>query len=67
LTRAAVARALVGVALGIGAALHARVSIAAFAQVEAAPAEDAAAFLARVEHAWNVRDAAAYLALWEFA
>jgi hypothetical protein len=57
----------VAVALGIGAALHARVSIAAFAQVEAAPPEDAAAFLAGVEKAWNLRDAAGYLALWEFA
>ena len=65
MTRAAGAGALAALVLGIPTS--AGIPASAFAQVEAAPAEDAAAFLARVERAWNLRDAAAYLALWEFA
>jgi hypothetical protein len=66
LTRAAGARALLALVLGAGAATSARVTTAAFTEAEAAPAEDAGAFLARAERAWSLRDAAAYLALWAF-
>jgi hypothetical protein len=65
-TRASGARALLALALGAGAATGARGPVAAYAQVEEAPAGDASAFLAGVERAWDLRDAAAYLDLWDF-
>ncbi len=66
MTRAYGARAALALVLGTGAAANPRDSALAFAQVEDAPAEDAAAFLARAERAWALRDAPAYLELWDF-
>jgi hypothetical protein len=57
---------VVAVALCAWAA-GARSTPAGFAQPPAAADDDAAAFLAEVEKAWNARDALAYLALWDFA
>jgi len=74
LSGSARARAAAALVLGAAAAAGARDAAAAVAhatgttaaQVEPAPVETAAAFLSRVEKVWSVRDAAAYLDLWEF-
>ena len=59
------AAALLAVALG-ARAMAAPAPAAAFAAPPVLAADDAAAFLARVEKAWNARDGIAYLALWDF-
>jgi len=75
LSRSARARAAAALILGAAAAAaSARDAAAAVAQatgapaaqLEPAPVETAAAFLSRVEKVWSLRDAAAYLDLWEF-
>jgi hypothetical protein len=73
LTPAVRARRAAALALCTAALAGSRASAAvvfaspgATAQVEAAPAGTAAAFLSRVEQAWARHDAAAYLDLWEF-
>jgi len=53
--------------LALGFCVLPRVSMAAFAQADTAPADDARAFLGELERAWNARNALAYLALWQFA
>jgi len=73
-TRSAGARAAAALVLGVAVAASARASAAAVAstvghaaaQAEPAPAGTVAAVLSRAEKAWSLRDAAAYLDLWDF-